>query len=111
MTDLHKRSGSFTSKNRLTAFLYDLMRDHLTIGVVEALTNANAVDREVKYTNGWLAQYAQDVAGRLAPNIFETARLKKERDDAVRLLERLFNSGDGTGVAHFLSTLESRDGK
>ena len=52
--------------NRLASFLYDLMRDHLTPGMVEDLVQ-ESVDIEVAYTNGYLAQYALDMAKRLCP--------------------------------------------
>jgi hypothetical protein len=35
--DLRVRSGSVNIKSRLVSFLYDLLRDHLTPGVVEEL--------------------------------------------------------------------------
>lgn len=64
MEALRERSGNIRLHSRLTSFLYDLMRDHVPPGVVEQLVQ-EATDPDVKYTNGWLALYAQDLAQRL----------------------------------------------
>ena len=61
---LRKRSGNVRIKDKLTSFLYDLMRDHLTPGKVESIL-LNCRIPDVTYTNGWLARYAEDVAKRL----------------------------------------------
>ncbi len=57
-------SGSVEIHNdKLTSFLYELIRDYLPIGTVETLIkNAHP---DIKYTNGWLAKYAQNLAERL----------------------------------------------
>ena len=65
---LHWRSTlCVASKNRLTAFLYDLLRDGpISPGKLEQLVrDASKVEGEFLYTNGWLAAYAQDLAARL----------------------------------------------
>lgn len=62
--DLRERSGNVLIKSKLTFFLYDLMRDHLTPGTVEELME-DVKSEEVSYTNGWLAKYAEDLARRL----------------------------------------------
>lgn len=56
-----------TSKKNLVAFFYELMRDHLPIGVVEQLVRNCEMDPEnpVIFTNGFLARYAQELAERL----------------------------------------------
>jgi hypothetical protein len=41
------------------------MRDHLPTGTVEEIVRASEQESEVIYTNGWLAQYAEDLANRL----------------------------------------------
>lgn len=62
--DLRERSGSVEVKDdRLTSFLYDLMRDHIQPSAVEKLVRD--ADPNILYTNGWLASYAKDVADRL----------------------------------------------
>ena len=63
-TGLRLRSGQVNFDDRLTSFLYELMRDHLPAGKVEELVR-NSADPDVAYTNGWLAQYANDLAKRL----------------------------------------------
>jgi len=63
-----KASGSVNNSDPLVAFLYILARDHVTSGVVEEimLRNVEIPDiTECEYTNGWLALWAADVAGRL----------------------------------------------
>ncbi len=49
--------------DKLTSFLYELIRDYLPPGDVEKLVR-NAYS-DTKYCNGWLAKYAQDLARRL----------------------------------------------
>lgn len=58
---LKKESGNFASNDRLTYFLYLLMRDKLSAGDVEHLFRK--VENEcggeiVEYSNGFIAQYA-----------------------------------------------------
>lgn len=48
----------------LVSFLYDLMRDHVTPGVVEKLVLASPPGM-TKFTNGYLANYAKELAARL----------------------------------------------
>ncbi len=65
---LKNRSGNVTIRNKLVSFLYGLLRDHLPAGSVEELVEDSQVS-EVTYTNGWLAEYAQDVANRLKDEV------------------------------------------
>jgi hypothetical protein len=62
---MRERSGSVQINSKLVSFLYELMRDHLPIATVEELVRASEDEPNVVYTNGWLAQYAQDLANRL----------------------------------------------
>lgn len=62
---LRERSGSIRLESRLVSFLYQLMRDHVTPGIVEKLLAESEDEPNVLYTNGWLAKYAEDVANRL----------------------------------------------
>ena len=68
---LRKQSGTFLSRDPLECFLYVLMRDWVTPGAVEyvmiQLTKEYEVygDAPTPLTNGWLGQYARDVALRL----------------------------------------------
>jgi hypothetical protein len=61
---VRKRSGSVNINSKLVSFLYQLMRDHLPAGEVERLVRESE-DPDVFYTNGWLANYAEDLANRL----------------------------------------------
>lgn len=65
MNDLRTRSGEVTSEDPLVTFLYILMRDHLPAGVVEEIVERHTYHEDMKYTNGWLAEYAKDLAARL----------------------------------------------
>ena len=62
---MRERSGTVQINSRLVSFLYELMRDHLPPGVIEEIVRASEGESDVVYTNGWLAQYAQDIANRL----------------------------------------------
>lgn len=61
---LRESSGNVQINSKLVSFLYELMRDHLPPGQVEALVRASNIP-DVSYTNGWLAQYAENLANRL----------------------------------------------
>ena len=58
------RSDCVQYESRLVSFLYELMRDHVTPGIVEEVLRNSSVDKTT-YTNGWLAKYASDIAERL----------------------------------------------
>ena len=65
---MRKRSGSVDSSSNLVGFIYVLARDHLTPGVIEKIMEDQVEvsrGKNVKFTNGYLARYAQDVASRL----------------------------------------------
>jgi hypothetical protein len=70
--ELRERSGHVVINSYLVSFLYQLMRDHLTVADVEMLVRESEEESVVTYTNGWLAKYAEDLANRL------TKELKKE---------------------------------
>ena len=55
-----------TDDRPLVSFLYELMRDHVTPGVVERLVKESPAG-ETKFTNGHLANYAKELADRLEP--------------------------------------------
>jgi hypothetical protein len=62
--ELRERSGNIQIDDKLTSFLYSLMRDHLPAGIVEQLVR-EITESDTKYTNGWLANYANDLSKRL----------------------------------------------
>ena len=74
MDELAERSDNVEGHSFLAEFLYDLMRDHVPVGVIEKIMVANNDSTGKKlYSNGFLARYAKDVANRL---------LEKETKDA-----------------------------
>lgn len=68
---MREKSGSITDNRPLVTFLYRLMRDELPPGKIEQLLLESGIDEpvttphEVLFTNGWLANIAQDIAFRL----------------------------------------------
>jgi len=59
----------FHTKSRLTAFLYQIMRDHVPPGVIEKIVSADEEDFEdgtdVLLSNYHLGAYADELADRL----------------------------------------------
>lgn len=65
--EMRNETNNIVLHGHLRAFIYNLMRDNLPCGVVEQMVmnlEENAAD-EYYYTNGWLAQYADNIASRL----------------------------------------------
>ena len=68
---LRARSGSADSADPLVDFLYHLLRDHVPAGVVEDLMQNHVFPDKhpgaqvSEFCNGYIANYAKDVAGRL----------------------------------------------
>lgn len=62
---LRERSENVKINDKLTSFLYQLMRDYVPAGVVEEMVMQSEDNVETLYTNGWLARYAEDLANRL----------------------------------------------
>jgi len=68
--EIRTTSGTITSDDPIVEFLYELMRDHIPVGVVENLVQATEEHRQrgdntVIFTNGWLASHALNLAERL----------------------------------------------
>ena len=59
---LRDESGQVNSSSALVSFLYCLMRDKLPAGEVEQLAREAVKFPESQFTNGWLAEYAQNLA-------------------------------------------------
>lgn len=71
-----------TTMDRLTSFLYLLMRDHLPPGVVtEVVIDAHVGEGPTTLSNGYLALYAEHLAYKL------------KSDDTEQLLEELESEG------------------
>lgn len=62
---MRKASGAVDDDRSLVAFLYLLARDGLSLGEVEKLVDEAGRAGGGQFTNGWLAQWAQDAAARL----------------------------------------------
>lgn len=65
---IRERSGNVDCGDPLEVFLYLLMRDHLPVGAVEKLVKdceLTADDSKAQLSNGWLGEYAKDLAARL----------------------------------------------
>lgn len=95
---LKEVSGNVVIRNnRLAAFLYDLMRDHLPAGVVEKLVQeAKFATGDCQYTNGWLAEYAAYLSTRLEREEEKTdGPLKKFGNDTV--VSATSDTKDGPG--------------
>ncbi len=67
--DMFRRSGGIISSSRWVAFLYIAMRDgDISPGRVEDILEKHVLDLssdQQVYSNGYLAQYAIDISGRL----------------------------------------------
>jgi len=64
--DLRKITGEVVYTDALTSFLYELIRDHMPAGDVEKLVLGAVNEAEERlFSNGWLAQYAHNLAEQL----------------------------------------------
>lgn len=63
--DLRYRSGTKSSESKLVSFLYSLLRDGLPAGIVEQFVMESTEEDNTVYTNGYLLEYAKDIAARL----------------------------------------------
>jgi len=66
--EIRKRSGNIHSNNKVVAFVYELLRDHLPSADIEkcVLNSTGPNTEEFIFTNGYLTKYAIDVAKRLS---------------------------------------------
>jgi len=85
-SELREASGTITYTDPLTAFFYLLLRNELAAGKVEALVSeaVNSAE-ECTFTNGWLAQYANNLAERIKNAKVE--HLKKALDQVFTFEE------------------------
>lgn len=92
---MREESGSVDSADPLVCFLYVLGRDALPLGTVEELVRRMTFGGVWQFTNGWLAEWAKDLAERLSPErerardvafgIERTFREKAEDDETVEI--------------------------
>lgn len=61
---MRRESGRVNSESKLVEFFYLLLRDYLPAGQVEEIM-IKITGGERQYTNGWLAQLAENIATRL----------------------------------------------
>lgn len=60
-------SGRIDDPRPLVAFFYALARDTVPVGALEeVITRLEEADGPFMFTNGWLAQWAQDAVDRLS---------------------------------------------
>lgn len=66
---IRKASGEVGDERPLVSFLYILARDYLPIGVIEEIIVEHLIVAEPgsEFTNGWMANWAQNLADRLVP--------------------------------------------
>jgi len=64
---LRKDSGLVDIDSRLVSFLYTLLIDHVPAGVIQRVLE-ESIDPVVKYSNGYVAKYAEYVAKVLLSN-------------------------------------------
>lgn len=60
--EVREASGNIDSSDNLVKLLYTLMRDEITPGRMEGVLDRIASDARGQYTNGWLADYAKNIA-------------------------------------------------
>lgn len=100
--DLREASGSINYSDPLTSFLYQLIRDELPAGVVEKIVRDVVNEpEECLYTNGWLAQYANNLSEELknasanklrkALNVAFNGNVKKEN---IKDKQKITSSSD-----------------
>ena len=71
---MRARTGNVTDARALVSFFYELLRDTVPLGTIEALVQRVELEDPVRvYTNGHLARYAQDLADRLTAPIDQSA--------------------------------------
>jgi len=63
--NISNESGNVVIKSRLVSFIYVLLRDYITPGKIEDIISNNTSNKRVKYSNGWLAKYAENISNRL----------------------------------------------
>ena len=91
---IRKASGEVESTDPLAAFLYLLTRDHLTPSTVEEIMGRLSGKLSTVFSNGWLAQYAMDVADRLKGDPDRVQRAEKVTMGAINRIQELAEERD-----------------
>jgi len=66
---LKNRSDNVVSDDKLVAFLYLLLRDHVVGGDIELIMKQLEKADGFEYTNGYMAAYAINIAERLRSKV------------------------------------------
>jgi len=85
---LREDSGSVDSDDPLLSMFYSLLRDHVQPGDVEGvvLEIEEAIargDKVTRYTNGWLAKYAENLANRVRGDVAWRALTDEQRLELI----------------------------
>lgn len=67
-----------SSRNKVVSFLYELLRDHLPAGDVARVVHNSSETGETVFSNGYLADYAKELAERLGQDLSND-----QRDDFI----------------------------
>lgn len=88
-TEMRARSGEVDSDDPLVGFLYILMRDHLTAGEVENIMELHigATPKVYRFSNGWLASHAKDLARRLCPESVHAENIEGTQEGCQACIE------------------------
>jgi len=64
---IRDKSGNYNSTDAFVTFVYLLGRDYLSLGKIQEALNisVNPNKRNIKFSNGWLAKYAEYVVNKL----------------------------------------------
>lgn len=81
--DIRERSGEVDSTDKMVAFFYLLIRDHITPGLMEQVIKQNDLTtiEKTQFSNGWLAEYCKDIVERLT--VKSGSKVVTKQDDWV----------------------------
>lgn len=65
--EMRAASGNIVSEDKLTLFMYILLRDHFSVGLLEKIVSdiESSEAKVFSFTNGWVAQYAINLSKRI----------------------------------------------
>src|SRR4051812_34698839 len=92
---MREASGRVTDDRAVVSFLYELMRGYLQVADAETITRSVEGEKgqTILFSNGWLAQYAQDIANRIgcSPNTDKDAVIR----GTVEVLNAVLDPNNG----------------